>query len=576
MQLLTFVMRYAREVPRTRGLLTLIVLSGAISGVCNAALIALINTALTTGLRSSPLLVGGFAALCVLVPTARFLSEALLIRLSAHAIRHLRMHLGRRILGAPLRRLEELGAHRLLATLTDDISAIAVAMANIPILCMHSTIVLGCLAYLGWLSWSLLLFVLGFVAVGVLCYQLLISRALRYVSQSRAHWDSLFQLFRTLTEGIKELKLHQPRRAAFLSQQLYPTTAAFQRSTTAGDTLYTVANSWAQILLFVFIGLLLFVVPGDGQASATTLTGYTLAVLYMMAPLEVILNVLPTIGRANVALHKVEELGLSLASQIDVAADDQAVPAQADWQRLELVDVSHTYYREREEGSFTLGPLSLTLRPGELVFLVGSNGSGKTTLAKLLIGLYAPESGAILVDGEPVTEQNRERYRQNFAVVFSDFFVFDQLLGLDSSDLDQQAQVYLERLQLDHKVRIVQGQLSTTALSQGQRKRLALLTAYLEDRRCYVFDEWAADQDPLFRDVFYYELLPELRARGKSVLVISHDDRYFSLADRIVRLDYGQLSELPEHAPHPVSHAPQAVRLTPDLALGRAAAAREE
>src|SRR5256885_14002412 len=65
--------------------------------------------------------------------------------------------------------------------------------------------------------------------------------------------------------------------------------------------------------------------------------------------------------------------------------------------------------------------------------------------------------------------------------------------------------------------------------------------AYLEGRPVLVFDEWAADQDPSFRHLFYTELLPELRARGHLLVVISHDDRYFHLADRIVRMEAGRM-----------------------------------
>jgi putative ATP-binding cassette transporter len=126
-------------------------------------------------------------------------------------------------------------------------------------------------------------------------------------------------------------------------------------------------------------------------------------------------------------------------------------------------------------------------------------------------------------------------------VVFSDFYLFDTLLGLQTPELDRRAREYLTKLQLDHKAKVKDGALSTTDLSQGQRKRLALLTAYLEDRPIYLFDEWAADQDPLFKDVFYLQLLPELQAKGKTVLVISHDDRYYHLGDRIIKLDYGKV-----------------------------------
>jgi putative ATP-binding cassette transporter len=158
-----------------------------------------------------------------------------------------------------------------------------------------------------------------------------------------------------------------------------------------------------------------------------------------------------------------------------------------------------------------------------------------------MTGLYQPEQGEIYLDEVAIVSENREWYRQHFAVVFADFYLFDRLLGLDQENLDEIAANYLHKLRLDHKVQINQGKLSTTALSQGQRKRLSLLTAYLEDRPIYLFDEWASDQDPVFKDLFYTELLPSLRDQGKTVLVISHDDHYFHLADRLIKLDFGQI-----------------------------------
>ena len=188
-----------------------------------------------------------------------------------------------------------------------------------------------------------------------------------------------------------------------------------------------------------------------------------------------------------------------------------------------------------------LGPINMQIEAGEILFLTGGNGSGKTTLAKLILGLYAPETGQVKLNGEDITDENRESYRQYFSVVFTDFYLFDSLIGLDQTDLDERAQKYLSMLQLDKVVEVKDGKLSTIRLSQGQRKRLALLTAYLEDRPIYLFDEWAADQDPLFKEVFYYQLLPELKSRGKTVIAISHDDHYYHVADRVVKLDYGQI-----------------------------------
>jgi putative pyoverdin transport system ATP-binding/permease protein len=146
------------------------------------------------------------------------------------------------------------------------------------------------------------------------------------------------------------------------------------------------------------------------------------------------------------------------------------------------------------------------------------------------------------VDGQTITDENRDDYRQLFSTVFSDFFLFETLLGLEAPHLDDRAQEFLTALHLERTVRVRDGVLSTTALSQGQRKRLALLTAYLEDRPFYLFDEWASDQDPQFKEVFYTQLLPELRTNGKTVFVITHDEKYFHVADRLIKLDYGHLN----------------------------------
>ena len=233
-------------------------------------------------------------------------------------------------------------------------------------------------------------------------------------------------------------------------------------------------------------------------------------------------------------------MGLMLAEKAEI---DTVVrqPNQATWQTLELSQIVHTYQSGEADHLFTVGPINLTLESGELIFIVGGNGSGKSTLAKLITGLYIPESGELRLDGNPITDANREWYRQHFSTVFSDFYLFERLISSEDLTLDAQAQKYLKKLELDRKVSVQDGQISTTALSQGQRKRLALLTAYLDDRPIYLFDEWAADQDPLFREIFYTQLLSELKQRGKTVLVISHDDHYFHVADRIIKLDYGRI-----------------------------------
>ncbi len=532
MKLLSILLRYSR------GTMVLAILAGIIAGAASVGLLVLINTLLHREGPPAGSLLGLFVVLAVLVPVTSIGSTYLLVRLGQQAIVGLRLDLCRRILRTSLARLEELGAHRLLASLTDDVSSITQAVALIPQLCMNGALLVGCMVYLGWLSRPLLLVLLALIIAGAASYQLPMMLGGRRMQQFREAADALFGHFRALTGGLKELKLHKSRREMFLAG-LEDSSLRLRDLGVSGITLLSAAASWGQFLLFLVIGGLLFGGSSMELGGREVINGFILTVLFMIGPLQGILSQVPQIGKANVALRKIERLGLSLQ---DVQDPEPVLPAAAaPWKSLELCRVTHVYRRDDQDGEFILGPLDLALRPGELVFITGGNGSGKTTLAKVLTGLYPPRSGEIRIDGQPVNDAGRNAQREMFSAIFSDFFLFDELVGREREDLDVQAMEHLRRLQLDRKVQVQRGKLSTTDLSQGQRKRLALLAAYLEDRPIYVFDEWAADQDPYFKEIFYRELLPELKARGRCVCVISHDDRYYDVADRVVKLENGQI-----------------------------------
>jgi putative ATP-binding cassette transporter len=527
----------------SRGVIALAALVGIISGGSSALLMALINARLSIDAPPSKALIWGFAGVVVIALISNYASRVLLSQISQQAIFALRMRLCRQVLSSPLRRLEEIGSPRILATLTQDIPTITRAFLDLPFFCINLTIVVGCLIYLGWLAPSILSGVVVFLLLGMLGLTLPKKKADRAWKLGREEADTLFEHFRALTGGIKELTLHRARQEAFLADRLEASAVSYRDHQIKAGKLYAVSGGWGFVLYFVFMGFLLFAVPAWLNISLLALTGYTLTTLYLRAPLVALIDSISTFSQANMSLQKFDELGLSLAPaearRDSTKREDEPAPS---WEQLHLSSLTHAYFREGLDSNFALGPINLTFTRGELVFLMGGNGSGKTTLAKLLAGLYTPETGEIFVDGRPVDENNRDEYRQLFSAIFSDFHLFE-LLGLNNDNLEQRAQGYIERLQLGHKVKVQGDRFSTTELSQGQRKRLALLTSYLEDRSIYIFDEWAADQDPYFKEVFYLELLPELKAKGKTVIVISHDDRYIHVADRLIKLDYGIVEE---------------------------------
>lgn len=519
------------------GMVAIAIFTGFISGSSSAALIALISRAVSQdSTLSITNLFWSFLGLAFVALVTSIISQIGLIRLSQSAIFQLRLSLCRQILASELNHLERLGNSKLLATLTEDVQDVANAVFILPFLCIDLAIVIGCLVYITWLSWSVSLMVFAFLALAMGSCQSLLKRGDKLLFLAREEQDLLFKHFRTITEGIKELKLHYQRRKVFISEDFHDTATKFLSHNVQGLTFFAITSSWGKLLFFFAIGFILFVLPKFTTINAQTLSGYILIFSYLMLPMDNLVNNLPNISRANIALKKIESLGLSLAD----FAEASTTPVPIDtYKNLELQSITYLY--QKEEDSFIFGPINLSLQPGELVFIVGGNGSGKSTFAKLITGLYAPVSGEIFLDKQLITLQNLEWYRQHFSVVFSDFYLFDRLLGLENLDLDIKAKSYLKQLQLDHKVKIENSKLSTIKLSQGQKKRLALLTAYLEDRPIYLFDEWAADQDPIFKKLFYTEFLPQLKEQGKTVLVISHDDHYFHLADRILKLDYGKI-----------------------------------
>ena len=514
------------------------ILAGIISGSCSTRLIALINTAI--GQSTSQALILPFLSLTLLALLTSSVSQFILIDLAQDSVYQLRLRLSQRILSAPLQQLEQLGPSQLLAVLTKDVQAISDTVFVIPFICIDLGIIGGCLIYLAWLSSWVFLAVAAFLIIAIAFVQILISQSYRFIDLAREETDHLFKHFRSITDGVKELKLHSMRRQIFFEEDLQVSATASRRYQKTALKLGAVATSSGQLLFFGLIALILFGIPSMMPTAQTVLPAYILTLTYLLGPLQDVVQLLPNVVNANVSIQKVNEMGLQLAENAEI--DTVIKPNQpSSWQKIELRKIVHTYQNQDADHRFIVGPLDLVLNPGEVTFIVGGNGSGKSTLAKLLTGLYTPDSGKLYLDKQLIVDSNREWYRQHFSTVFSDFYLFERLVSSSKPTLDKQAQAYLKTLELDYKVHVRDGYLSTTALSQGQRKRLALLTAYLEDRPIYLFDEWAADQDPIFREIFYKQLLRELKQRGKTALVISHDDQFFHLADRVIKLNYGQV-----------------------------------
>ena len=525
----------------SKGILALSLACGIISGVSSVVLLSMVNDLLDGNAAAEGYPLPFFVGVLVIMTISGLASNIFLVRLGQNSMFKMRMFLSRQILATPFRKLEEIGSHRIYAMLADDIQSLGNATQVLPGFAISVATLVGGLVYLAWLSPTIFLLTFAFIAIGVAIFNGLARNAERYLEKAREVNDSLFSHLRAITFGTKELKLNRLRRTAFLTNELEPTGLAYQENNIRGLTKFAIADEWGQLLFFIVIGLLIFIRPTSDTLDNATLVGSVVTVIYLMGPLGMILNMLPVFALADVAAKKISSLQLNLIPSTSIVSSGSSAGLEAPLTAIELEGVTYSYLRETED-KFTLGPIDLVLRPHEIVFLIGGNGSGKSTLLKMLTGLYVPENGEVRANGKCViSEDDREEYRQLFSVIFADFHLFETLPQEKVLNADKQLIKYLELLELSEKVTVIDGRFSTILLSQGQRKRLALLCAYLEDRPIYVFDEWAADQDPLFKEIFYSQLLPDLKRRGKAVLLATHDDRYFHLADRIVKLDSGRL-----------------------------------
>ncbi|MCO6440351.1 MAG: cyclic peptide export ABC transporter [Nitrococcus mobilis] len=528
-------------IQRFRGLLLLTLIASVLSAVASIALINEINTLIAAPEAFDSARIGLAIALLLMLFVCGFGSQALLTALGHRVVYELRMVMVKRVLDTGIEQQERIGAPTLYATLTKDITSIGQAFNRVPFVLYNGVLVAGSFAYLAWLSWQLFLLSALVVGLGAGLAQILMMRMRALMKIVRDTDDRIYAGYEATIDGRYELALNAWRKRRFYERDFEPAVEFARATEVSADRYWTLSlNLTVTIILGltfgVFIAGVAFDIPSDNVVA------YVLVLMFLRTPLNDLVGGLPILLAGGVALGKIDSLKLE-PYRADFNARQETAAASPGNELLVLEEVVYEYPRVGDECGFRLGPVNLRLRTGEMLFIVGGNGSGKSTLAKVLTGLYRPSTGLLRLKGIAVTDDRLEWYRSHFSTVFSSFHLFERLVGPGGEFDPALAQAFLERLRLERKVAIDGDCLSTTRLSQGQRKRLALLAAHVEQRPILLLDEWAADQDPVFRSFFYFELLPELKRCGKTIVAISHDDRYFGIADRVLKCESGVLQE---------------------------------
>lgn len=512
----------------------------ALAGVSNALVMAIINN--SAGLYDDALDLRTVALFAIVV-AVYVLSQRRMMQITATEVEEIihrqRSSLIDAVSRSDLLPLEQVGRGNILASVIRDTQTISQA-ANLLVIAAQSVILVGlAMIYIFITDRTAFWLSTGFIAIAVfLVVRRLIDLRNRYPAAMMKE-NQVFESMRDVLDGFKEVKLSSSRRDALLRDMARLSTEARDAK---ADMQVKSGNEFVfgQTMIFLLLGVVVFVVPSFGNTEPEAVVRTATAILFIVGPLSMVIQAVPMMAMANAAAENLMRMDRVLR-EIVAASEVAETPPQTltSFDEIRLDGVAFTYAPVGGV-SFGVGPVDLTIRSGELIFVTGGNGSGKSTLIRLLLGLYHADRGMIRLDGKPVTRGSFETYRSLFSAIYADYHLFRRLYGIEPPDAAE-FEALVKLMEMGGKVALQGDLFDTIDLSSGQRKRLALMVSMIEDRPVLVLDEWAADQDPQFRRKFYRELLPMLKARGKTVIAITHDDRYFDVADRRVAMEEGRV-----------------------------------
>ena len=446
-------------------------------------------------------------------------------------------------LSLSLRDIEEIGRNRIRDGMAGHYMSLSQSIVPI-INGFESLILLICLfgyvLYLSVFAAGMAVLVVGLLIIGYLNRQKKMASELEISDQADAQYRRLTD---AVVGGAKELQLSSARRSALEAiMKSVSTTVANGRSLSAEHfaEMLTTGTTAAYLLA----GSVVFIMPLIAPDKADTeMSRLVIAIIFLLGPIGSVLQTMQQVTMAQFALSSINAFELEITKRY---ANYKKASKQgtADWefkpfQNISLKSVGYTH---AGSNGFSIQNIDLKIEKGEVIFLTGGNGSGKTTLLSVLTGLYPRASGGIFINEQELPVMLPQQFRELFASVFTDFFIFDQPFGLDEQGMVI-FEEWLNRLNVRDKFTGDIDELGKVDLSTGQRKRVALALALAEQRPILILDEWAADQDPDTRRIFYEEIIPTLKNEGITVFAITHDEQYFHCCDRRLNIIEGQFSE---------------------------------
>ncbi|MEK4444270.1 MULTISPECIES: cyclic peptide export ABC transporter [unclassified Niallia] len=510
----------------------LIILS-IVSGLANSLLIFIINSSIGIEDEDRNRIFMYFIMVVIVYLIGQKYVRGGLVTLTNEFLYEKRKELINRLINSSYESIDRSVKSNIYATLNGDMEVISRAVNSLVTAGTNLITLLVCIVYLSFIQFEGFLLSVGLIVLGLTLYILTGRVSQRFWEKNRDVQNIFYKLIEDMISGFKELHMRQKKKSAFY-KDIIEQCLKLKNFRIKGDLKFINAYVLGEFLFIIVLGLSVFLLPNIIDSfEDTTILNFVVVFLFIIGPVNGLLSTVPVLFQAKVSWGRVVQLEKELKTSAHPPIDEEVLLEE--FYHIELEDVSYQYFGE---DSFNVGPLNAHFRSGEVTFIVGSNGSGKSTLANLIMGLYEPRGGSIKINGSSLSSKQLGEY---FSAVQSNYYLFDRLYGIETNGREEEIKRYLKLFKLEAKVQIQNGEFTTTKLSTGQRKRLALLICLLEDSPIYLFDEWAAEQDPQFRDLFYHEFIPDLKTRGKCIIAITHDDRYFDIADQVIKMELGKI-----------------------------------
>ncbi|WP_200217145.1 ATP-binding cassette domain-containing protein [Campylobacter sp. 2018MI34] len=475
-----------------------------------------------------------FFLLVIIFLLSSIIAQFLLTRFGHHFVLRLQEYFLKRILDTENLKILELGKAKILASLNNDIKNISFGIMRLPEMLQGFLFAFCASIYIFSLHSLIFLIVFLWLFFAFLISHFIVKYVYHYLNLVRDNEDILQKDYQMVIEGHKELNLSIKRSQLFYEKEFKTHTKLKCINAIKADTLHNLANNLLNAMILALAGLIIYLSLSFSWIKLNEATMVVFIILFIRTPLISAIGALPMILSAKLSFDKINKLNLaSYEKDFKEIKEDFS-----SWKSIELKNISFNY----PNSSFALKNINFKINRGELVFCIGKNGSGKSTLSLILSGILRAYQGEMKLDNILLNEKNIHIYRKEIGVVFSEFFLFDKVICEEKEK--NNLSYWLEILDLNHKVKVQNFTLSTTSLSQGQKKRLALFLTLMEDKKFLILDEFGADQDPLYRNFFYTKLLPLLQKQNYTIFAITHDDKYFYLADRVILMKEGNLKEL--------------------------------